>query len=145
MKPCLPALILTAVLLLAGCAVKPAAPAAAETAAPAEQTAQGGTYQLIDAQQAKTIMDEDDDALILDVRTPEEFAQAHIPGAILIPDSELANRAESELPDKDQLILVYCRSGRRSAAASKALIAMGYTNVRDFGGIASWPYETVTE
>lgn len=96
----------------------------------------------ITAQEAKTIMDTKTGYVILDVRTQEEYAQQHIPGAILIPDYALRDRAESELPDKDQLILVYCRSGRRSKAASQMLLELGYTHIREFGGIIDWPFET---
>lgn len=102
-------------------------------------------YQLITPEEAMAIMGDETGYVILDVRTEDEYAQAHIPGAVLIPDFELAARAESELQDKAQQILVYCRSGRRSAAAAKALVEMGYANVKDFGGIIDWPYETVAE
>ena len=91
----------------------------------------------------KTIMDTEKDYVIIDARTEEEFAEGHIENAILIPEYEIANRAEKELPDKEQLILVYCRSGRRSKIASEELVKLGYTNVREFGGIIDWPYETV--
>ena len=101
------------------------------------------TYQQISAQQAKTIMDTQSDYIIIDARTNEEFAEGHIEGAILIPEYEIVNRAEKELPDKDALILVYCRSGRRSKIASEELVKLGYTNVKEFGGIIDWPYETV--
>ena len=77
------------------------------------------------------------------VLTQEEFDEGHIDGAILIPEYEVTNRAEKELPDKDQLILVYCRSGRRSKIAAQALQDLGYTNVKEFGGIIDWPYEIV--
>ena len=100
-------------------------------------------YQNITAAEAKEIMDTQTGYVILDVRTAEEFAEGHIPGAILIPDYEIDTRAESELPDKEQLILVYCRSGRRSKLAAERLAALGYTDVREFGGIIDWPYETV--
>ena len=99
----------------------------------------------ITAQEAKKIMDTESEYVILDVRTEEEFAQGHIPGAILIPDYEIREEAESSLPDKDALILVYCRSGRRSKNAAQILAELGYTNIREFGGILDWPYETVTE
>lgn len=89
-------------------------------------------------------MQSQNNCTVLDVRTPEEFSQGHIPGAILIPDYELAKRAEKELPDKNALILVYCRSGNRSRQAANTLLKLGYTNVKDFGGIIDWPFETVT-
>ncbi len=102
-------------------------------------------YMNITAEEAKKIMDTESEYVILDVRTEEEFAQGHIPGAILIPDYEIREEAESSLPDKDALILVYCRSGRRSKNAAETLAELGYTNIREFGGILDWPYETVTE
>ena len=83
--------------------------------------------------------------VILDVREQDEFDESHIPGAILIPHGQIKELAPSMLPDKDQLILVYCRSGRRSKIAAEALEEMGYTNIKEFGGINDWPYETVGE
>ena len=88
------------------------------------------------------MMDAEQDYIILDVRTEEEFAEGHIPGAVLIPDYEIGERAQEMLPDKEQLIFVYCRSGNRSKKASAELAEMGYTNVKEFGGIIDWPYET---
>ena len=101
------------------------------------------TYEQITAEQAKTIMDTEKDYVIIDARTEEEFAKGHIENAILIPEYEIVNRAEKKLPDKEQLILVYCRSGRRSKIASEMLVKLGYTNVKEFGSIIDWPYETV--
>lgn len=101
------------------------------------------TYEQITAEQAKTIMDTEKDYIIIDARTDEEFAEGHIENAILIPEYEIASRAEKELPDKEQLILVYCRSGRRSKIASEDLVKLGYTNVKEFGGIIDWPYDIV--
>ena len=103
------------------------------------------SYEQITPEQAKSIMDTESDYIIIDARTDEEFAEGHIKGAILIPEYEIADRAEKELRDKDALILVYCRSGRRSKIASEELVKLGYTNVKEFGGIIDWPYETVTE
>ena len=77
--------------------------------------------------------------------TEEEFSEGHIDGAILIPDYEIADKAEKILTDKDQLILVYCRSGRRSKLAADSLVTMGYTNIKEFGGIIDWPYDVVTK
>ena len=94
--------------------------------------------------ETQRMMRELTDYILLDVRTDEEFKESRIDGAILIPDYELASRAETELPNKDMLILIYCRSGRRSANTAQELIAMGYTNVYDFGGIIDWHYETVS-
>ncbi len=101
------------------------------------------TFEQISQTEAKNIMDTQSDYIILDVRTEEEFAEGHIENAILIPDYEIEAKAESVLQDKKQLILVYCRSGRRSKLAAQALVDMGYTNVKEFGGIIDWKYETV--
>ena len=102
-------------------------------------------YMNITAEEAKKIMDTESEYVVLDVRTEEEFAQGHIPGAMLIPDYAIREEADKALPDKDALILVYCRSGRRSKNAAQILLELGYTNIREFGGILDWPYETVTE
>ncbi len=99
------------------------------------------SYQQVDAETAKELMDTEDDYVILDVRTQAEYDEGHIPGAILIPHDTVTTAAEDALPDKDQLILVYCRSGNRSKQASQTLVDLGYTNVVEFGGIYSWPYE----
>lgn len=95
----------------------------------------------ITAEEAKRIMDDTEGYLILDVRAQEEYDEGHIPGAVVIPHTEVEVRAEAELPDKEQVILVYCRSGRRSKLAAQALADLGYTNVKEFGGILDWPYE----
>lgn len=100
-------------------------------------------FQQISAARAKEIMDTEKDYIILDVRTPEEYAEGHIRGAILLPDYEIGERAEKMLPDKQQLILVYCRSGRRSKIAARELALSGYSNIMEFGGIIDWPYGTV--
>ena len=107
------------------------------------ENGKASTYEQITAEQAKTIMDTEKDYTIIDARTEEEFAEGHIENAILIPEYEIADRAEKELPDKEQLILVYCRSGRRSKIASEELVKLGYTNVKEFGGIIDWPYDVV--
>ena len=96
----------------------------------------------ITAEEAKEIMDSQEGYIILDVRAQEEYEREHIPGAIVIPHTEIGTQAEEALPDKGQLILVYCRSGRRSKIAAEALVELGYTNIREFGGILDWPYET---
>ena len=105
------------------------------------QNKQEAVYLNITAEEAKKIMDSEEGYVILDVRTREEYDQGHIPGAVLIPNTEIAARAEEELTDKSPLILVYCRSGRRSKLAAEELVALGYTNIREFGGIINWPYE----
>ena len=116
------ALLLALVLLLTACA-------------------QAASYEQITQEEAKQIMDTTNGYILLDTRTREEYDQSHIPGALLIPHTEIAQRAEAELPDKDQVILVYCRSGNRSKQASEVLAELGFTNVKEFGGIHTWPYE----
>lgn len=122
-------LILLALQLLTGCGQN-------------KENTQEAAYMNITAQQAKELMDTREDYVILDTRTQEEYEELHIPGAILIPYDEILQKAEGVLTDKDQLILVYCRSGRRSKLAAEDLVKLGYTNIREFGGIIDWPYET---
>ena len=98
-------------------------------------------YEQITAEEAKKIMDSGEEHIIFDTREQDEFDEGHIPGAILIPYTEIENKAEAMLPDKDKLILVYCRSGRRSKIAAESLSKLGYTNVKEFGGIIDWTYE----
>ena len=100
-------------------------------------------YEQITAEEAKKIMDSGEEHIILDTRERDEFDEGHIAGSILIPYTEIENKAEEMLPDKDKLILVYCRSGRRSKIAAESLAKFGYTNVKEFGGIIDWPYEIV--
>ena len=102
---------------------------------------QEAVYVNITAEEAKRIMDTEVGYIILDVRTQEEYDQGHIPGAIVISHEEIEEKAEQVLTDKEQLILVYCRSGRRSKIAAEALAELGYTNIKEFGGIIDWPYE----
>ena len=102
---------------------------------------QGAVYVNITAEEAKQIMDTEEGYIILDARTQEEYDEGHIPGAIVISHEEITEKAEEVLTDKDQLILVYCRSGRRSKIAAEALVELGYTNIKEFGGIIDWPYE----
>ena len=120
---------LLSLLLLTGCV------------APAESK---DGYRQIGMDEAITMMEEESDYIILDVRTPEEFADRHIPHARNIPNETIGTEEIAELPDKDQLILVYCRSGNRSKQASEKLAALGYTNIVEFGGINDWPGETVS-
>ena len=120
-------LILSSVFLLSACA-------------PEKAPTQAG-YACISAQEAKEMMDTRDGYVILDTRTQEEYETGHIPGAIVISHDEIREKAESQLPEKDQLILVYCRSGNRSKQAAQVLSEMGYTNVKEFGGILDWPYD----
>lgn len=98
-------------------------------------------YKQISGDEAKALMDSESEYIIIDARTEAEYAEGHIPGAILIPEYEISEQAETKLPDKDELILVYCRSGRRSKIAAEELVKLGYTNVKEFGGIIDWKYE----
>ena len=116
-------------LILAGCSV------------PMEQEA---SYRQISMDEAIAMMETESNYIILDVRTPEEFAEKHIPDAINIPNETIGTEEIPELPDKEQLILVYCRSGNRSKQASEKLVRLGYTNIVEFGGINDWPGETVS-
>lgn len=107
-------------------------------------TAENDAYHKIDAEQAKGMIDEGG-VTIVDVRTEEEYNTAHIPDSILVPNETIGDADPAALPDKDAVLLVHCRTGVRSKQASDKLIQLGYTNVYDFGGIADWPYETVSE
>lgn len=100
-------------------------------------------YTQVSSEKAAQLMEDYDDEIVLDVRTPEEYAEAHIPGAINVPNEEIGEEPIAELPDKDQIILVYCRSGNRSKEAAQKLADQGYTNVIEFGGINDWHGETV--
>ena len=99
-------------------------------------------YKQISMEGAKNIMDEEKGYIIVDVRTPDEFAEKHIPNAINIPNESIGTEEIAELPDKEQKILVYCRSGNRSKQAATKLAAMGYTNIVEFGGIIDWTGST---
>ena len=102
------------------------------------------TYRQISMDEAVTMMAQEIGYIILDVRRPDEFAEGHIPGAINVPNESIGTAELPELPDKDQLIMVYCRSGRRSKEASEKLVKLGYTNIVEFGGILDWKGESVT-
>ena len=119
--------ILMALLLLSGCATQSAKK----------------TYRQITMEEAVTMLEEETGYTILDVRTAQEYSEKHIPGAINIANESIGTEDIPELPDKDQLILVYCRSGNRSKQASEKLVKLGYTNIVEIGGINSWPGETV--
>ena len=107
----------------------------------AARAAQAAGYRQVSAAEAQQLMETEEGYVILDVRTQGEYGSGHIPGAICIPNEKIGSAEPAALPDKDQLILVYCRSGNRSAQAARKLAALGYTNVVDFGGIISWPGE----
>ena len=104
-----------------------------------------GTYKHISQAEAMKIMAGDEPYVIVDVRRPDEFAKGHIPGAINVPNEGIADEQPAELPDLDQVLLVHCQTGRRSAAASKKLADIGYTRVLEFGGIMTWKGEVVTD
>ena len=106
-----------------------------------EEKGEKAMFEQITAEEAKKIMDSGEEHIILDTREQDEFDEGHIPNAILIPYTQIENKAIELLPDKDKLILVYCRSGRRSKIAAESLSKLGYTNVKEFGGIIDWPYE----
>ena len=99
------------------------------------------SYRQISMDEAVKMMEDEKNYIILDVRRPDEYAEGHIPGAINVPNEEIGSAEISELPDKTQLILVYCRSGRRSKEASEKLVKLGYTNIVEFGGILDWKGE----
>ncbi len=126
MKKIIP--FLMALLLLAGCGAQ----------------SEESTYRQINAEEAATMMEEESGYIILDVRTAQEYSEKHIPGAINIPNETIGTEDIPELPDKEQLILVYCRSGNRSKQASEKLVKLGYTNIVEFGGINDWTGETVS-
>ena len=128
-------ILLTVVLfaLLCGCAPQD------------EEKNQKMTYTQITMDKAVEMMKSESGYIILDVRTVEEFNERHIPGAICVPNESIGTEPIEELPQKDQLILVYCRSGRRSKEAAEKLAAMGYSNIYEFGGILDWTGETVSE
>ena len=131
----LPAVIaMTAVLILTGCG----------SSADDKTAGDKKTYRQVSPEEAAAMMEEETDYIILDVRTQEEYETAHIPGAICIPNETIGTEDIPELPDKEQLILVYCRSGNRSKQASEKLAKQGYTNIVEFGGINSWMGETVS-
>ena len=129
--------IAMAALLLAGCG------------SAKEQTAEGeskaGEYYQISQEEAAAMMSEESGYVIVDVRTEEEYNEGHIPGAILIPNESIVSERPEELPDLYQIILIYCRSGRRSKEAAQKLADMGYVNIYEFGGIIDWTGEITAE
>ena len=135
MKRIIPVLLIV-VFMLAGCGK-----VAKENAAQAGQP----VCTRITQEQAKEMMAKDDGHVVVDVRRQDEYDSGHIPGAILIPNESIGTGALEALPDYDQIILIYCRSGNRSRQAAEKLAAMGYKNIFDFGGINTWTGEIVTE
>ena len=126
MKKIIP--FLAALLLLAGCAAQ----------------SEENTYRKVTAKEAAAMMEEETGYLILDVRTAAEYSDKHIPGAVNVPNETIGDQEIPELPDKEQLILVYCRSGNRSKQAAEKLVKLGYTNIVEFGGINDWTGQTVS-
>ena len=126
MKRILPALMV--LLLLAGCTAQ----------------SEENTYRQITAEESAAMMEEESGYIILDVRTSQEYSEKHIAGAINVPNETIGSEEIPELPDKDQLVLVYCRSGNRSKQTAEKLVKLGYTNIVEFGGINDWTGETVS-
>ena len=145
------AVFLLAVMLLTACAEQKTDgedPAAGASPAETQQETANPVpvgYRQITQEEAQKMMQEESGYIILDVRTPEEFAEGHIPGAICISHDSIPTDEIPELPDKDQLIMIYCRSGRRSKLAAEQLVKQGYTNVVEFGGFTDWTGETTTD
>ena len=106
---------------------------------------QTNTYRQISIDEAVTMMEQETGYIILDVRRPDEYAAGHIPNAINVANESIGTNEIAELPDKNRLILVYCRSGRRSKEAAEKLVKLGYTNIVEFGGILDWKGETVAD
>ena len=124
------ALLLLLLLTLAGCGSRE------------EDAKNTASYQQITVEEAKSMMEEQPDAVILDVREKDEYDAGHIPGAVLLPVGTINEEtAASAIPEKDTVVLVYCRSGNRSKTASQVLADLGYTQIYEFGGIKDWPYE----
>lgn len=126
--------LLLTTLLISGCA---------EKSVSKELTTVSGSYEKIDPAQAKEMLESDPTVILVDVRTKEEYETGHIPNSLLLPQENMASLVDKMLPDKEKKIIVYCRSGRRSALAANQLIEAGYKQVFDLGGILDWPYEVV--
>lgn len=107
--------------------------------------AKTGSFAVISPQDTLELLKKDTGAILIDVRTPEEHQALRIPGSVLVPDYEINEKIEEVVPDKNTTVIIYCRSGNRSAKAAKTLVEMGYTKVFDLGGIINWPYETEGE
>lgn len=139
-------IIILAVLLLtisisAGCAAK-TSPDSSQTNSKGDENMTKAEYHKISQDEAKKRMDEHENSVIVDVRQENEYSEGHIKNAVLVPLDTIGDEKPAALPDLDQEILVYCRSGKRSEQAARKLVSLGYTKVYDFGGINTWPYET---
>lgn len=108
----------------------------------AESGSKKNQYQTISPAEARKRLDNEKGIVLLDVRTPEEYREGHVPGSILLPVDELEAKIAGIIPDKQTTVFVYCRSGRRSAIAANTMIKLGYSSVYDLGGIVDWPYQT---
>lgn len=117
-------ILIAAVILLTGCSIG--------------GTGNSASYHQIAQEEAKKMMTKNDGHVIVDVRRQDEYDEGHIPGAVLIPNESITDKQPEQLPDLNQVILIYCRSGRRSKEASQKLADMGYTNIYEFGGINTW-------
>ena len=140
MRPTIVPALLVGALLLAGCTPAQVA-SGGDSASARGETSVAATYTQIDQDVAKQMMAVDDGHVIVDVRRQDEYDAGHIPGAILIPNESISTERPDALPDLDQVILVYCRTGRRSKEAAQKLADMGYTKVYEFGGISTWTGE----
>ena len=131
-------------MLLTACGNETSLPESVLSEVPTATFSETATYQQITQEEAEEMMQADDGHIIVDVRRQDEFDSGHIPSAILIPNESIGTEQPKELPDLDQVILIYCRSGRRSKEASQKLADMGYTHIYEFGGIIDWTGEVVT-
>ncbi len=138
------ALAATGAWLLFGPRAAQDTPRGAAPPPPPVQAAPRAEYRTLTPQEAKVRLDQDPAIRLVDVRTEAEYLERRLPNSLLIPDDEIATRAPTLLPKKDDTIFLYCRSGRRSRAAAMTLVELGYTNVYDVGGIIDWPYATVS-
>ena len=132
-------------LLLSACGNETSLPESVLSEVPTATFSETATYQQITQEEAEEMMRADDGHIIVDVRRQDEFDSGHIPGAILIPNESIGTECPKELPDLNQIIMIYCRSGRRSKEASQKLADMGYTHIYEFGGIIDWTGEVVKE
>ena len=137
------ALVLSCALLLSACG-NGTCPMERRNAQKMEKQETSKAYHKITAEEAKEMMDQGD-VTIVDVRTEEEYAEKHIPGAVLVPNESIGEDARAELPDKNAVLLLHCRTGIRSKEASDKLVSLGYKHIYDFGGIEDWPYDTESE
>ncbi len=137
--------LLLMLLILTGCGSKDKQEKGIDQTTNTAESNNTESYHQISQEEARAMMEADDGHIIVDVRTQDEFDEGHIPGAICIPNESISDKQPAELPDLDQIILVYCRSGRRSKEASQKLADIGYTRVYEFGGIIDWTGEVVKD